>query len=74
MEVRTSLGYVTVRRGPGRWWEVRRGSYRASSEDLSRALRFVGLGAPDVDAIESRIFARARPFTRGARASMPPSR
>ena len=43
VEIGTSSGDVNVTRRRGGWWEVQRGSQRAQSPSLGRALRFAGL-------------------------------
>jgi hypothetical protein len=55
MEIRTSLGYVSLTRAPGRRVEARLGSRRASDEDLRRVLRLVGIPNNEAELLASKM-------------------
>lgn len=55
MEVRTSIGYVSLTRAPGRRVEARVRGRRADDKEVHRALRLVGIPADEAEVIASKL-------------------
>src|SRR5258706_12369567 len=55
MEIRTSMGYVSLTRAPGRRVEARLHGRRADAEKLSRVLRLGGVGHDEAEKLASKL-------------------
>ena len=55
MQIRTSIGYVNLTRGPGRRIEALLHGRRADAEKLSRVLRLVGVSHDEAERLASKM-------------------
>jgi len=55
MEIRTSFGYVSLTRAPGRRVEAPIRGRRASDKDLGRVLRLVGIPNHEAEVLASKL-------------------
>ena len=55
MEIKTSIGYVSLTRAPGRRVEARLKGRRADDKDLGRVLHLVGVGREEAERLASKL-------------------
>jgi len=55
MEIRTTMGYVSLARAPGRRVEARLKGRRATDKELRRVLRLVGIPYDEAELVASKL-------------------
>ncbi len=55
MEIKSSVGYVSITAAPGLYFEARRAGHRATGQGLEEILRFVGVPQKEAQLLASKI-------------------